>query len=344
MPAHQPPPSLHRRLRTVRSEGRRQRGGDRVEAADAHRLFVDVLGALDVEAAPARHPHFPHRAVSVEDLEPEPLEPSPQIGAVVADTGKRVETARRETRSRAARTPPGRSRRARRGERSRRRGRRGARRRDRARPPSARDRCPARSGGWRRCEDRGAWRVRRTLDRSKCALSSSTRRVDALTSVASPPMTPASATARAPSATTRSAGTNSRVAPSSVWSASPGCGRPDHDGRRVQRVEIEGVERLAHLPQHEVGDVDHVVDRPHGDRFETAHQPVRARAQSHLLEHPRRVARAEGRLGHDHAGERRGTARRFRAGPGRERADRHRAGRRSRARGRCGSCSRDGCR
>ena len=81
----------------------------------------------------------------------------------------------------------------------------------------------------------------------------------------------------------------------------------------VERVEVEGVERLAHLPQHEVGDVDHVVDRADADRFEPAHQPVRARAQPHVLEHARRVARAEARLGHGHARERRGRARRSRA-------------------------------
>jgi hypothetical protein len=60
---------------------------------------------------------------------------------------------------------------------------------------------------------------------SKFAASSRTSVVASEISVSSPPMIPASATARSPSAITRSSGTSSRSAPSSVRIRSRGVAR-----------------------------------------------------------------------------------------------------------------------
>ena len=164
--------------------------------------------------------------------------------------------------------------------------------------------------------------------RSRAARGASPRS----TSVASPPMTPASATAASASAITRSVASSSRATPSRVWSFSPArrAAGPRWSSA-VERVEVEGVERLPHLPQHEVGDVDHVVDRARAHRLEAPHQPVGARPQPDVLEHARRVARAELRLGDLHARQRR----RRRAALGRSRvgaAQRHAAQHRDLAR------------
>ena len=56
--------------------------------------------------------------------------------------------------------------------------------------------------------------------------------------------------------------------------------------------EIVGVQRLAALPETEVGGVDDVVDRARADRLEPAHQPLRRRADLHAADHPRDEARA----------------------------------------------------
>ena len=67
--------------------------------------------------------------------------------------------------------------------------------------------------------------VLRTLTGSNDAASSRTVVVVAVTSVSSPPRTPASATGPAASAITRWSGVSSRVTPSSVTSVSPALAR-----------------------------------------------------------------------------------------------------------------------
>ena len=80
--------------------------------------------------------------------------------------------------------------------------------------------------------------VLRTLTASKAALSSRTLVVAAVTSVSSPPMTPASATGPTASAMTRCAGFSERVTLSSVTSVSPS---------RARRTVIAGVPPPARL-------------------------------------------------------------------------------------------------
>ena len=70
--------------------------------------------------------------------------------------------------------------------------------------------------------------------------------VAAVTSVGPPPMTPASAIGPLSSVMSRSSGSSARSCPSSVVSRSPGRGAADDDLAR-QRVEVEGVQRLAEL-------------------------------------------------------------------------------------------------
>ena len=99
------------------------------------------------------------------------------------------------------------------------------------------------------------------LTGSKVAASSSTWRVDPLTSLLAPPMTPARATAPRSSAMTMSPGSSARSTPSSVVSRSPGL-RPADGDAPVDLVEVEGVQRVPQLEQDVVGDVDQVGDRP----------------------------------------------------------------------------------
>ncbi len=59
------------------------------------------------------------------------------------------------------------------------------------------------------------------------------------------------------------------------------------DVRRVERVQ-----RLAEFEHHEIGDIDDVVDRAHADGFQFRAQPIRARADAHAVNDPRRIIRA----------------------------------------------------
>ncbi len=105
-------------------------------------------------------------------------------------------------------------------------------------------------------------------------------------------MIPARATARSASAITRTCGPSSRRSPSSVTSNSPPLGSTHDDGAAAELVEVEGMDRLAGLPEDEVGDVHDVVDRALADRLESFHQPVRARTHLDSLDQPRHIARA----------------------------------------------------
>jgi hypothetical protein len=70
-----------------------------------------------------------------------------------------------------------------------------------------------------------ARRVSRTWRGVKYATSRKRSVVDAVTSLSSPPITPATATARSASAITVMRGSSVRDTPSSVTSTSPGCAR-----------------------------------------------------------------------------------------------------------------------
>ena len=58
-----------------------------------------------------------------------------------------------------------------------------------------------------------------------------------------------------------------------------------------ESIEVERVERLAELVEHEVGDIDHVVDRPQPDGAEPLAQPPRGRTHRDPFDHPSREAR-----------------------------------------------------
>ena len=130
------------------------------------------------------------------------------------------------------------------------------------------------------------WRPRppaaaRTAWGSKWALSSRIAVVAAVTSVASPPITPASATGRSASAITSMVG--GERPPLAVEGgqllARPRPADADlREGVAAEGGEVEGVERLAGLPEDEVGDVDDVVDRPLADGGQAPDEPLRAGA------------------------------------------------------------------
>ena len=88
-----------------------------------------------------------------------------------------------------------------------------------------------------------------------------------------PPMMPASACARSRSAITSISGVSVRFCPSSVVSVSPGPRRADAQCRAGQRRQVEGMQRMAQLEQHVVGDVDDVADRADACGREPLGQP-----------------------------------------------------------------------
>ncbi len=69
-------------------------------------------------------------------------------------------------------------------------------------------------------------------------------------------------------------------------------GAADDDAAAGEAGEVEGVERLAQLPEDVVGDVHDVVDRALADRLEPPAQPRRARPDGDAAHDARGVARA----------------------------------------------------
>ena len=128
--------------------------------------------------------------------------------------------------------------------------------------------------------------------------------------------------------------------------------RAPHDDRRQavgplrERVEVEGVERLADVPEHVVRRVDGRGDRALADRGEARRHGGGRRADRHALDHARGVARAERGLGHDDGGARFHGRPRLGDGNGRlgVRERRGASRRPPRGRGRGGSCRRAGSR
>ena len=106
-----------------------------------------------------------------------------------------------------------------------------------------------------------------------------------------PPITPASALPRSRSAMSRSSGSSARSLPSRVTIFSPGRAVRTTISRPGDLVEIEGVQRMAELEQHEVRGVDHVGDRADAARLEPAREPGRRGADLHALDDARRVPR-----------------------------------------------------
>ena len=84
-------------------------------------------------------------------------------------------------------------------------------------------------------ESPSAFAVRRMEPGAKYALSSSTVRVESRTSVLAPPITPATATARAASAITSIVSPSGRLCPSSVTTVSPGRARRTTTWRPARR-------------------------------------------------------------------------------------------------------------
>jgi hypothetical protein len=118
--------------------------------------------------------------------------------------------------------------------------------------------------------------------------SSSTSALRSLTSVSAPPITPAIAMAlgvRDHDHPRRGA-----RAPSSVAIFPSGARRRDRAAAHHRGVE--GVERLAELEHHQVGDVDDDVDRAHAGGFELRREPRRARPDADAAHDARAVARA----------------------------------------------------
>ena len=67
---------------------------------------------------------------------------------------------------------------------------------------------------------------------------------------------------------------------------------PDHHPALGQPLAVEGVQRLAVLHQHEVGDIDDVGDRPETEAMHTDPQPQRRRPDAHALERVAEVTTA----------------------------------------------------
>ena len=148
----------------------------------------------------------------------------------------------------------------------------------------------------KRCEASvwSPWRlaVRRTVAGWNQADSTRTRRVPAEISESPPPITPARALPRSRSAMTRSSGSSSRSLPSRVVIRSPGRAVRTTISAPGHLVEVEGVERVAQLEQHQVGDVDHVGDGADAAALQPPLQPERRRADGDPLDHPGGVAGA----------------------------------------------------
>ena len=133
---------------------------------------------------------------------------------------------------------------------------------------------------------------------SQVAASSSTVLVASVTAVELPPMTPAMLAGVSPAQTTMSSAESSRSVPRRSTTCSPASARRTTTSaifaaaRLDEPIEVEGVERLTELMEHEVGDVDHVVDRSQSDGAEPLAQPSRRRPHDHALDHPGSEARA----------------------------------------------------
>ena len=127
---------------------------------------------------------------------------------------------------------------------------------------------------------------------SKLAASRSTSLVESVTSLSSPPMIAARATARSPSVIRRSAGSTERSVPSSVRTSSPARAwrttiLPSGELRAVERVQ-----RASPDVHDVVRHVDDVRDRAHVGEMQPRAQPLRRRADRDLPEDARDVARA----------------------------------------------------
>ena len=125
--------------------------------------------------------------------------------------------------------------------------------------------------------------VRRTETGSNQALSNATRtRYRPSTSESAPPMTPATACGREPSAMTSMSPAS---LPHDAVQRPHGLSRPraaDPQLASREPVEVERVHRVAELEHHVVGDVDDVVDRPYVGCLQARRHPARRRADADL--------------------------------------------------------------
>ena len=126
--------------------------------------------------------------------------------------------------------------------------------------------------------------VRRMLTWLKVATSRRMFVVSSVTSVSSPPMTPATATGPPGSVIRSCSGPKVCSIPSNVVIFSPGMARRTMMVMLLDGVVVEGMNGLSELQHHEVGDIDDVVDRPHSSSNELLLHPGWRRAD---LDRPR---------------------------------------------------------
>ena len=120
--------------------------------------------------------------------------------------------------------------------------------------------------------------VRRTDFMSKLADSRTMRRVSSVTSLSTPPITPASPTARSASAMTSISGSSWPLLMIERFQRLAGPRAPHDDAPVRQAVGVEGVQRLAVFEHDVVRDIDDRVDRPHPGREQPPLHPGRRRS------------------------------------------------------------------
>ncbi len=134
--------------------------------------------------------------------------------------------------------------------------------------------------------------LRRMPTGSKLAASRRTFAVSSRTSVSSPPMIPAKAIAPSASAMTRSLRVELPRVPVEGGELLALARPAHHDLPPRERVEVEGMQRVAEREHDVVGHVDDVGDRPHARSGEARLQPRRRGRDGDVREEPADVARA----------------------------------------------------
>ena len=113
------------------------------------------------------------------------------------------------------------------------------------------------------------------------------------TSLSAPPMTPATATGLFGVGDHQHVGLKLALAAVDECQLLAGPGAADDDAPSAELVEVEGVQRLAHLQHDVVRYVDDVVDRAHAGGEQALLHPRRRLADLHALDERGDVARAE---------------------------------------------------
>ena len=138
--------------------------------------------------------------------------------------------------------------------------------------------------------------VRRTDAGLKYALSNTTVRVAAETSDVAAAHDAGHGLRPVASAMTSMSASSVRSTPSSVVSRSPAAARRMRSSLPGQRVQVEGVQRVAELQQHVVGDVHERADRPDAGGLQARSSSRRATTPASTSHDRGRVPRAELRV------------------------------------------------